>query len=143
MILLFGLIVLAAAAVVGLAGVFANLGTGHGLGTGGDFSVLGYHVIGSTGSLFLLGIIVGGAALLGLALVAIGLRRSTRARRGYRVSRREAAVVDREREDLIAQRDEAQAGRGMGAGAGVDAGGRAPVGTRRRGRWFGHRTAHR
>ncbi|MCX4717802.1 hypothetical protein [Streptomyces virginiae] len=151
MILILGLILLIAAIIVGLAGVFGNTGPGHDLGVGGDFSIFGYHVTGSTGSLFLSGIIVGAVALLGLTLVMMGARRSVRrsaqARRELDTSRREAAVVDRERDDLIKQRDDAHAGAGAGAPttdmprAETD----APVtdAPRGRGHWFGHRAAHR
>jgi hypothetical protein len=62
-----GLVVLLAAVVVGVAGVFNNLGSGHALTPG--FSVFGYHVTGSTGVLFLYGIVIGAAALLGLSLL--------------------------------------------------------------------------
>ncbi|MCX5583284.1 hypothetical protein ACFV0H_18770 [Streptomyces erythrochromogenes] len=139
MILILGLIILIAAAVVGLAGVFGNTGVGHQLGAGGDFSIFGYHATGSTGSLFLTGIIVGAVALLGLTLVMMGARRSARrsaqSRQGRRASRREAAVADREHDDLIQQRDDADA----------RAESSAPVAEtpRDRGRWFGHRAAHR
>ncbi|MFI5865067.1 hypothetical protein [Streptomyces sp. NPDC051546] len=81
MILILGLIILIIASAVALMGIFGNTGAGHGIGTpGGDFSILGYPATGSTGSLFLSGIIVGAAALLGLALVTIGARRSARDR---------------------------------------------------------------
>ncbi|WP_327418659.1 hypothetical protein [Streptomyces sp. NBC_01233] len=50
-----GLIILIAAIVVGLAGIFGKAGPGHDLGAGGDFSIFGYHATGSTGSLFLSG----------------------------------------------------------------------------------------
>ncbi|WCD84201.1 hypothetical protein KPP03845_100521 [Streptomyces xanthophaeus] len=139
MILILGLIILIAAAVVGLAGIFGNTGAGHGLGLGlgGDFSIFGYHATGSTGSLFLIGIIVGAAAFLGLALVVIGARRSARraarTRREAGASRREAPIVDREREDLTRPGDDARTGTG------------APVADAppRRSRWFGHRAAPR
>ncbi|WP_404953536.1 hypothetical protein [Streptomyces sp. 147326] len=141
MILILGLILLIAALVVGLAGIFGNTGAGHDLGAGGDFSIFGYHATGSTGSLFLSGMIVGAVALLGLTLVIMGARRSARrsarARREVGTSRREAAAVDREhereRDDLIEQRDDARTETGA---PGADA-------PRGRGRWFGHRTAHR
>ncbi|MFJ4320694.1 hypothetical protein ACIP46_36250 [Streptomyces lavendulae] len=133
MILILGLIILIAAAIVGVVGVFGNTGADHALGAGGDFSIFGYHVMGSTGSVFLAGIVVGGAALLGLALVVLGVRRSARARRRVGMSRREAAVVGRERDDQIEQRDIARAETdGPVANA---------PGSRRH--WFGHRTATR
>ena len=39
------------------------------------FAVFGYHVTGSTGTLFLYGIVVGALALLGLSLLLAGIRR--------------------------------------------------------------------
>jgi hypothetical protein len=45
--------------------VFNNLGSGHALTHG--FSVFGYHETGFTGVLFLYGIVIGAAALLGRA----------------------------------------------------------------------------
>ncbi|WP_329394685.1 hypothetical protein [Streptomyces melanogenes] len=129
MFVILGLIILIAALVVAVAGVLANGGTGHDLG--GGFSVFGYHVTGSTGTLFLYGIIVGAAALLGLALLLSGARRG---RRSLRQSRREQTVIDRERDDLVDQRDTAR----------TQADDLARAGTGRHGRhWFGHRAAHR
>ncbi|MEU8465549.1 hypothetical protein [Streptomyces sp. NPDC029003] len=140
MILILGLIILIVAVAVGLTGVFGNMGAAHGLGAGGDFSVFGYHANGSTGGLFLCGLIVGAAALLGLTLMMLGARRSARARRG--VSRREAVVVeDRQRDDMAEQRDDTRADTGVPASDAPAAPvTRAPRG---RGHWFGHRAAHR
>jgi hypothetical protein len=50
-IIILGLIVLVAAVIVGVAGVLANGGSGHALAH--PFAVFGYHVTGSTGTLFL------------------------------------------------------------------------------------------
>ncbi|MEV6578598.1 hypothetical protein AB0M92_10620 [Streptomyces sp. NPDC051582] len=159
MILILGLIILIAAIVVGVAGLFGNTGPGHVLGAGGDFSVFGYHATGSTGALFLTGIIVGAAALLGLALVMAGARRSARrsARTGREpvTSRREAGAIDREheleREDLIRQRDDARAQATIRDDAGAETPAPAAGSTDRvadaphgrRGHWFGHRAAPR
>ncbi|PJN17444.1 hypothetical protein CG724_17695 [Streptomyces sp. CB02120-2] len=66
--------------------------------------VFGYHVTSSTGALFLYGIAIGALALLGLALMLAGGRRAAR-RDNSIPSQRESAVVDREGEDLIQQRD--------------------------------------
>jgi flagellar biosynthesis GTPase FlhF len=109
MFVVLGLIILVAAVVVGVAGVFNNVGSGHALAHG--FSVFGYHVTGSTGALFLYGIVVGAAAMLGLGLLLAGARRTSRrgraARRELRQSRGQTAVSqDR---DLIGQRESAQA----------------------------------
>ncbi len=110
MIIILGLIILVAALVVGVAGVLGNGGTAHAVS---HFSVLGYHLTGSGGTLFLSGIVVGAAGLLGLSLVLAGARRTARrgsaARRGLRQSRRETAAASQERDDLIEQRDTARA----------------------------------
>ena len=110
MIVIFGLIVLVAALVAGVAGVLGNGGSGHALTHG--FAVFGYHVTGSTGTLFLYGIVVGVIALAGLSLLLAGARRTSRrgsaARRGLRQSRRETAAVSADRDDLIGQRDAAR-----------------------------------
>ena len=99
MFVVLGLIILVAAVVVGVAGVFNNVGSGHALAHG--FSVFGYHVTGSTGALFLYGIVVGAAAMLGLGLLLAGARRTSRrghaARRELKLSRGQTAVSqDRE-----------------------------------------------
>jgi hypothetical protein len=52
MIIILGLIILIAGPVVGMAGVPGNGGAAHPLA---HFSVLGYHVTGSAGTLFLSG----------------------------------------------------------------------------------------
>jgi hypothetical protein len=70
-------------------------------------------VTGSTGALFLYGIVVGAIGLAGLGLLLAGARRTSRrgstARRGLRQSRRETAAVSRDRDDLIDQRETARA----------------------------------
>jgi hypothetical protein len=50
MIIILGLVILVAAVIVGVTGVLTNGGSGHGLAHG--FEVFGYHVTGSTGTLF-------------------------------------------------------------------------------------------
>jgi len=57
MIIILGLIILVAAVIAGIAGVLTNGGSGHALTHG--FSVFVYHVTGSTGTLFLYGIVAG------------------------------------------------------------------------------------
>ncbi len=109
MFVVLGVIILVAAVIVGVAGVFNNVGSGHALTHG--FSVFGYHVTGSTGALFLYGIVVGAAAMLGLGLLLAGARRTSRrgraARRELKQPRGQTAVSqDR---DLIGQRESAQA----------------------------------
>jgi len=109
-LVIFGLIVVVAAVIVGAAGVLGNDGGAHGVAHG--FSVLGYHVNGS-GTVFLYGIAVGAVGLFGLWLLLAGARRTARrgrdARRGLRQSRRETAAVSKDRDDLIGQRDTARA----------------------------------
>ncbi|MHB1553246.1 MAG: hypothetical protein ACYCSX_12170 [Acidimicrobiales bacterium] len=111
MILILGLILLVAAVIVAVAGVLGNAGAAHALTHG--FSVFGYHVTGSTGTLFLYGIVVGTVAVFGLSLLLTSARRSARrgraARRGLKQSHRETAVVSRDRDDLVDQRDAALA----------------------------------
>ena len=120
MIIIIGLIILVAAVIAGVAGVLSNSGSGHGLTH--HFAVFGYHVTGSTGTLFLYGIVVGALALLGLSLLLAGARRTSRrgheARRGLIQSRRETAAVRQDRDDLIDQRETARASSAGEAGNG-------------------------
>ena len=106
MIVILGLIILIAAVIAGVAGVLTNGGGGHALTHG--FAVFGYHVTGSTGTLFLYGIVVGAVALAGLSLLLTGARRTSRrgraARRGLRQSRQDTAAVSQDRDELIDQR---------------------------------------
>jgi hypothetical protein len=110
-IIILGLIILVAAVIVGVAGVLSNGGNAHALGNG--FTVLGYHVTGSSGTLFLSGIVVGAAGLLGLGLLLAGARRASRrgreARGRLQQSRRETAAASKDRDQLIDQRDAARA----------------------------------
>jgi hypothetical protein len=111
MIVILGLIILIAAVVLGAAGVFGNGGGAHALTNG--FSVFGYHVTGSTGTLFLYGVVVGAVAMFGLSLLLAGARRTARrgsaARRGLQESRRETAAASQAREDPTNQRATAHA----------------------------------
>src|ERR1017187_9953274 len=72
---IIGLIILAAAVVAAVAGVFGNTGAAHALG---KFAVFGHHVTGSTGTLFLCGIVVGVVGMIGLSLLLAGGRNRTR-----------------------------------------------------------------
>jgi hypothetical protein len=102
MMVIVGLIVLFVAVIVGTVGVLTNAGSTHPLTE--NFSVLGYHVTGSTGTLFLSGIVVGAVGLLGLSVLLAGARRSANrgrdARRGLARSGREAAFVNRDHAEL-------------------------------------------
>jgi uncharacterized membrane protein YciS (DUF1049 family) len=156
MIIIIGLVILIAAVVVGVSGVLSNSGSGHPLTH--HFAVFGYHVTGSTGTLFLYGIVVGALAMLGLSLLLAGARRTSRrgrqARRGLTQSRRETAAVAQDRDDLLSQRDTARtytahdeqqnysaSTRGNGAAGGNRDPGGDPAGGRR-GKWhlFGPRS---
>jgi hypothetical protein len=149
MIIIVGLVLLVAAVVAGVAGVLTNGGQGHAVT---HFAALGYHVTGSTGTLFLYGIVVGALAVFGLSLLLAGARRTSRrgsaARRGLRQSRRETAAVSADRDDLIGQRDTARAytASTLGNGNGTPRAGRDPGPSRRRPhgpRLFGRRAAAR
>jgi hypothetical protein len=128
MIIIIGLVILVAAVIAGVAGVLANSGSGHALTHG--FAVFGYHVTGSTGTLFLYGIVVGAAGLAGLSLLLAGARRTSRrgqaARRGLKQSRRETAAASQARDDLIDQRDTARAYTASNLGDGVPRSGHRP-----------------
>ena len=110
MIVILGLVILVAAVIVGVAGVLANGGHAHAVT---HFAAFGYHVTGSTGTVFLYGIVVGALALAGLGVLLAGARRTSRrgrdARRGLAQSRRETAAVSADRDDLRGQRDTARA----------------------------------
>jgi hypothetical protein len=97
MIVIVGLVVLLFAAFVGFIGVLNHAGAAHPLSE--NFSVLGYHVTGSTGTLFLVGIVIGALAMLGMSVLLAGAHRSAGrgrdARRKVQRSRREAAFVNR------------------------------------------------
>ena len=71
--------------------MLSNAGAAHPLTE--NFSVFGYHLTGSTGTLFLFGIVVGAVALLGLSVLLAGARRT--AGRG-RDARHEVARFQRE-----------------------------------------------
>jgi hypothetical protein len=110
MIVILGLVILVAAVIAGVAGVLANGGHAHEVT---HFAVFGYHVTGSTGTLFLYGIVVGVLGLAGLSVLLAGARRTSRrgrdGRRALAQSRRETAAVSADRDDVIGQRDTARA----------------------------------
>jgi len=148
MIIIIGLVILVAAVVAGVSGVLSNSGSEHPLTH--HFAVFGYHVTGSTGTLFLYGIVVGALGLLGLSLLLAGARRTSRrgrqARRGLTQSRRETAAVTQDRDDLLGQRETARAytastlGDGP-AGGDRDPGADAAGGQRSKWHLFGPRSA--
>ena len=100
MIVIVGLVVLLVAVIVGFTGVLTNAGPAHPLTE--NFSVFGYHVTGSTGTLFLFGIVVGAVAMLGLCVLLAGARRTAGrgrdARHELKRSQRETAFLNQERD---------------------------------------------
>ena len=105
MMVIVGLVVLLIGVIVGTVGVLGNAGATHPLAE--NFSVLGYHVTGSTGTLFLSGIVVGAVGLLGLSVLLAGARRSAvrgrDARRDLARSQREPALVKRQPTQALEQ----------------------------------------
>ncbi len=100
MLVILGSVVLLVAAIVGFTGLLNNAGAAHTLTE--NFSVLGYHVTGSTGTLFLFGIAIGALAMLGMSVLLAGANRTARrgrdARRELQRSQRDAdSIVNRER----------------------------------------------
>jgi hypothetical protein len=147
MVIIVGLIILVAAVVVGVGGVLSNHGSGHALNH--SFALFGYHVTGSSGRLFLYGIVVGAAAVLGLCLLLAAARRTSRrgaeARRGLTESRRETAAVSQQRDDLLDERQTARSYTASTLGTRPVDGSESPDGVGddadQRGRWrlFGRR----
>jgi len=114
MIVIVGLVVLLAAVIVGFTGVLTNAGPAHPLTE--NFAVFGYHVTGSTGTLFLFGIVVGAVAMLGLCVLLAGARRTAGrgrdARHELKMSQRETAFLNQERDQRI---EHQQAGAASGS----------------------------
>jgi hypothetical protein len=103
MIVIVGLVVLFVAVIVGFTGVLSNAGPYHPLTE--NFSMFGYHVTGSTGTLFLVGIVVGAVAMLGLSVLLAGARRTAGRGRDARLelkrSQRETEFLNRDRDQLL------------------------------------------
>ncbi|WP_435173051.1 hypothetical protein [Actinacidiphila sp. bgisy145] len=133
MLILLGLLLLACtAAFVGLA-IADNLGGGPHY----DVTVLGHHIATMNGlALFCAGLalalIFGLGCLMAMGGGALYRRRSRR----YRALRHDAAAADRERDALVARRENEEA---AAAGAGAQRVSPAHTGSRRHGRHlFGH-----
>ena len=77
------------ALIVAIVGGLSNTGAAHPLTE--NFSVFGYHVTGSTGSLFLFGIVVSAVALLGLSTLLAGARRTAGRGRDARLEHQQNA----------------------------------------------------
>jgi hypothetical protein len=103
MIVIVGLVVLLVAVIVGFTGVLTNAGVAHPLTE--NFSLFGYHVTGSTGTLFLSGIAVGALAMLGLCVLLAGAQRTARrgsdTRQELKRSQRETALLNQERDQRL------------------------------------------
>ncbi len=103
MIVIVGLVVLLVAVIVGFTGALTNAGAAHPLTE--NFAVFGYHVTGSTGTLFLFGIVVGAVGMLGLCVLLAGARRTAGrgrdARHELQRSQRETAFLNRERDQRL------------------------------------------
>ncbi len=99
MIVIVGLVVLLAAVIVGFMGVLTNAGAAHSLTE--NFAVFGYNVTGSTGTLFLFGVVVGAVAMLGLSVLLAGARRTAGrgrdARHELKRSQLETAFLNQDR----------------------------------------------
>lgn len=103
--IVIGVLLLAAAAVVAVVGVLHNHGSAHPLGARVD--ILGYHLTGSTGKLLLAGVIIGAVGMLGLALMVAGSRRrvvTTRALRQEHSEMRAALAEDGEPQERRGRR---------------------------------------
>ena len=101
MLVIVGLVVLLVAMLVAIVGVLGNSGAAHPLTE--NFSVFGYHVTGSTGTLVLFGIVIGAVAMLGLSVLLAGARRTAGrgqdARRDLARSQRETAFLNQQRDE--------------------------------------------
>jgi uncharacterized membrane protein len=107
MLVILGLLILLAAVIAAVTGVLANSGPTHPLAE--DFSVFGYHVTGSTGTLFLFGIAIGAVAMLGMSVLLAGARRTAgrgqAARRELARAERETTFLNRDRAALLETQD--------------------------------------
>jgi len=99
-VIVLGLVLLVAAAVIALVGVLSNLGSSHLLTR--SFEIFGYHITGSTGRLLLIGVILGAAGMLGLNLLLAGLGRGIKRRVS---TRRQLKAEQKENKRLAAERD--------------------------------------
>jgi len=91
--IVIGFILLIAAVIVGAAAVSANIGIANTLPNG--FGVFGHYFTGSTGMLFIGGIVVGAVGMLGLSLTFGG---SWRSARGHAAARRELRNTRRQQQ---------------------------------------------
>ena len=108
MIVVLGVILLIAAAIIVTVGALANSGSAHELATD-SFSIFGYHVSGSTGTLLLYGVVFGAVGMLGLAMILAGARRGSRrgraARRDLKRADQRVEALGRDRDELLGERN--------------------------------------
>jgi hypothetical protein len=127
MIVIVGLVVV----IVGFTGLLTNARP-----LPENFAVFGYHVTGSTGTLFLFGIVVGAVAMLGLSVLLAGARRTASrgrdARHELKRSRRETAFLNEERDHRL---EHQQAGAATGSPVTSDGATAGGKGFSRFGRW--------
>src|SRR5512141_54109 len=126
MFVILGLILLLVALIFGVAAVLGNAGSAHTPADG--FSIFGYHVTTSTGTVFLYGIVVGAIAVLGLTLLLASSRRTAQrgrsARRELKQSRRDTATLRQDRNTLLDQRATGREGTAGANGESADHGDR-------------------
>ena len=121
MLVIVGLIVLLVAGVAAIVGVPSNAGAGR--PPTENFAVSGYHPTGSAGTLFLLRIVIGVVASLGLTGLFVGAqRRASRAadaRRAAARSRRERASINRDRDARLEHQRRADTAQSANSGEGA------------------------
>lgn len=116
--ILIGLVLLVAAAVVGAVGVATNLGSTDALAS--SFNVFGVQITGSAGWLFLYGIVVGGIGMLGVGILYDDFFRRYEKWRELRETRRETEDL-REENELLAEQLDVERAESVRAGAPADA----------------------
>jgi|GEM_PF-4679442 len=114
-----GLLLLVGASVIAGAGIGANRGDG---GTAPvSFDLFGYYPFDSSTQLFVGGIALGAVAMLGLAMIVVGLRRRASAHRAVRreraKTRRETKALARERDGLAAELESTRTDTAAGSAA--------------------------
>ena len=129
MLVIVGLIVFLVAGLVAIVGMQGNAGADH--PPTENFAVFGYHPTGSTGTLFLLRIVVGVVASLGVTGLFVGAQRSASraadARRAAARFRRERAFVNRDRDTRLEHQQRADASPTATSGEGLPNRRRNPV----------------
>jgi len=92
-LLILGLLIVAAAAAIGAVGFLDNRGTDHTLASG--FDAFGRTMHGSSGQLFIWGLVIGVAAMIGLMLFFVGVRGELAKHRAVRTYEAERVRADR------------------------------------------------